>query len=121
MSDMRDQQWQHVRMIAKLINWAEANGYELTWADAYRNPKFANVLGYYHEWSYHCKRLAVDLNLFKDGVLLTKSEDYKPLADYWESIGGSAGIRWNDGDHFSLGEGKIKYGLPVNPNLESKK
>ena len=33
-------QSKHVQLIAKLITWAYENGYELTWGDAFRNPKF---------------------------------------------------------------------------------
>lgn len=98
-------------MIADLIKFAYSSGYELTFGDTYRDKRFSketlgNDKSYFHDWSYHCKRLAIDLNLFKDGKYLTKSKDYKLLADYWKSIGGSAGIDWNDGNHFSLFEGK---------------
>ncbi len=108
---LSEKQQQFTLMVSYLIRWANDNGYRLTFGDSYRNPKFSKEqLGddksYFHDWSYHCKRLAVDLNLFKNEEYLVKSEDYKPLADYWKSIGGSAGIDWNDGNHFSLGEGK---------------
>ena len=103
---LREKQAQFTLMVSYLIRWAYDHEYTLTFGDAYRNPKYADQLGYYHTWSYHCKRLAVDLNLFKDEEYLTRTEDYKPLGEYWESLGGSWGGRWNDGNHFSLGEGK---------------
>lgn len=88
--------------------WAQAHGYEVTEGDSYRDPKYAKVCGYYHEWSYHCRRLAKDWNLFKDGVLLSKNSDYKPLGDWWESLDPLCtwGGRWDDGNHLSYGEGK---------------
>jgi hypothetical protein len=105
-----EQQEQFTLMISYLIAWANNHGYRLTFADAYRNPKFSKEqLGdksYFHDWSYHCKRLAVDFNLFKNEEYLTKTEDSQPLGEYWESIGGTWGGRWKDGNHFSLGEGK---------------
>jgi hypothetical protein len=108
-SKLSEDQNKFVGMIAKLIQFAQANGFYLTFGDAYRDKRVSKESvgnkSYFHDWSYHCKRLAVDFNLFKDGVYLTKSEDYKPLADYWKSIGGSAGIDWNDGNHFSYREG----------------
>jgi len=96
-------------MVAKLIDWAHDNGYELTFGDAYRDPRVSKESvgdkSYFHDWSYHCKRLAVDFNLFKGGVYLTKTEDHQPLGEFWESIGGTWGGRWKDGNHYSLREG----------------
>jgi hypothetical protein len=112
MSELSDKQKKFTLLISKLIQWAYEHGYELTFGDAYRNPEKAEVLGYYKPWSYHCKRLAVDLNLFKDGKYLTRTEDHKPLGEFWESIGGTWGGRWHDGNHYSLGEGgKNEHGL----------
>ncbi len=62
------------------------------------------------ENGFHPKRLAQDLNLFKDGVYLTKTSDYEPIGIYWELIGGTWGGRFSekeekkDGNHFSWGE-----------------
>lgn len=95
-----------VKMVAKLIDFAHANGYELTFGDAYRDPRLHGEMGvkkgYGHSKSNHKIRLAVDFNLFKDGKFLTSSEDHKPLGEYWESIGGAWGGRFNDGNHYSL-------------------
>ena len=100
---------QFTLMASKLIIWAYDNGYELTFGDAYRDKRVSKESvgdkSYFHEWSYHCKRLAVDFNLFKNGVYLTKTEDHKPLGEFWESIGGTWGGRWKDGNHYSLLEG----------------
>jgi hypothetical protein len=52
--------------------------------------------------SLHKDRLAIDLNLFKNQDYLKSTEDYLPLGEYWESIGGAWGGRFNDGNHFSL-------------------
>lgn len=97
---LRNKQSKFARMVADLIIFAYDNGYELTFGEAWRSEaeaarnKFKNSL--------HTKRLAIDLNLFKDGVWLTKTEDHKVLGEYWESIGGSWGGRFNDGNHYSL-------------------
>lgn len=95
-----------VKMVSKLIDFAYANGYELTFGDAYRDPRLHGDMGvkkgYGHSKSNHKIRLAVDFNLFKDGKFLTSSEDHKPLGEYWESIGGTWGGRFNDGNHYSL-------------------
>lgn len=100
------------KMIGLLIEWAYQNGYELTFGDAYRDPRTNGAMGerkgYSHPSSNHKQRLAVDFNLFKDQVWLSKSEDFKPLGEYWESMGGTWGGRFNDGNHFSLEHNGIK-------------
>lgn len=58
--------------------------------------------------SLHKKKLAIDLNLFLDGVYLTRTEDHQPLGEYWESIGGTWGGRFNDGNHYSLAYNGMK-------------
>ncbi|EJY8354924.1 M15 family metallopeptidase, partial [Cronobacter sakazakii] len=43
--------------------------------------------------------------LFINGKYATRTEDYLPLGEYWESLGGSWGGRFKtnpDGNHFSL-------------------
>jgi len=94
------------RLVGLLIEYAYQNGYELTFGDAYRDPKvhgqFGEKKSYSAAKSVHKLRLAVDFNLFKDGKYLTATEDYTKLGEYWESLGGSWGGRFNDGNHFSL-------------------
>jgi hypothetical protein len=86
-------------MVGLLIQRAYDTGYELTFGDAF--AKDGHIDG-----SLHYSRLAVDFNLFKDGVYLTETEDHKPLGQFWEQIGGSWGGRFSnpDGNHYSLGE-----------------
>lgn len=100
------------RMIGQLIEYAYQNGYELTFGDAYRDPRVhgqvGQRVGYSSANSLHKERLAVDFNLFKDGRFLTSSEDHRQLGEYWESIGGTWGGRFNDGNHYSLAHGGRK-------------
>lgn len=93
-----DKQRVFTKMTAQLIQWAYANGYELTYGDAFRFPEHP----YGRKTSLHKSRLAVDFNLFRHGKYLTTTEDHRPLGEYWESIGGSWGGRFNDGNHYSL-------------------
>lgn len=97
--------------VARLILWAVAMGYEVTWGWAYRPPEFAAMYAEMKKGianSLHELRLAVDLNLFRDGVYLTKTEDYKPLGDHWKSLrpenawgGDFQPPTVPDGNHFS--------------------
>lgn len=96
------------KLIGQLIGWAYANGYELTFGEAQRSMEQAvanSRSGAGIVNSLHLIRLALDLNLFKDGIYQADTEAYRPLGEFWESIGGSWGGRFKtrpDGNHFSL-------------------
>jgi hypothetical protein len=104
---LRQKQSRFVRSVARLIDYANAQGYELTLGGGWITQEQA-------EWnaqqgigtrnSLHRERLAIDLNLFRDGRYLTKSEDHRPLGEWWESLGGDYrwGGRFNDGNHYSI-------------------
>ncbi|EIH4172001.1 M15 family metallopeptidase, partial [Escherichia coli] len=55
-------------------------------------------------------RLAVDFNLFINGKYQADTDAYRPLGEYWESIGGTWGGRFSraDGNHFSLEHNGVK-------------
>jgi len=93
-------------MVSLLIQRAYELGYEMTFGDAYRDPRLfgwsGEKKGYGRSRSNHKKRLAIDLNLYKNGVYLRKTEDHRELGEFWENIGGSWGGRFNDGNHYSL-------------------
>lgn len=107
---LRQQQSTFARMVAELINKATAMGYEVTLGDAYRDPRLHGEMGvkkgYGAANSFHKLRLAIDINLFKDGVYLPGTDAHRPLGEWWESKGGSWGGRFNDGNHYSLGESR---------------
>lgn len=119
--DLRKQQSLFVQLTAKLIEWTYANGYELTFSEAYRSPTEAQInanTGAGIEHSLHCMRLAIDFNLFRDGMILSALADYAPLGAYWKSLhmlacwGGDfkdkTGMPKPDADHFSLAWGGIE-------------
>jgi hypothetical protein len=86
-------------MVGQLIDFAHKEGYRLTFGDAWAKTGHMDN-------SCHYIRLAVDFNLFteKDGEwkYMTSTEAHEPLGIYWESIGGSWGGRFEDGNHYSL-------------------
>lgn len=94
-----DKQRKFSLMIAKLIIFAYKKGYEITCGDFFAHDK-------HKDGSFHYKKLAADLNLFKDRKYLTKTEDHRFLGEKWESMGGTWGGRFRnkDGNHYSLGE-----------------
>ena len=98
------------KLVPRLIDFAYSQGYELTLGDAYRDPRVHGDIGakksYSSANSSHKDRLAIDLNLFKDGVYLTSSEAHKPLGEFWKSL--HPDCRWGgdfktpDGNHYSM-------------------
>ena len=104
MESLREKQTRFVWMVADLLQYAKSIKFELTLGDAYRDDRCM----YGQPFSLHKKRLAIDLNLFIDGQYMASSTAHKPLGEYWESIGGSWGGRFNDGNHYSLEHDGIK-------------
>jgi hypothetical protein len=103
------------RLVARLIRYAERRGYEVTFGETYRHPEWAEEMrrrgkSGVGRRSLHCSRLAIDLNLFRDGRYLTRSEDYAMLGAYWERRHPLCrwGGHFGDGNHFSLEHGGVK-------------
>lgn len=96
MSSLRQRQSNFALAAAALIQQAFRLGYEVTLGDAYRDRRCP----YGSKSSKHRRRLAIDLNLFKDGRYLTRTEDHKELGLWWERNGGIWGGRFYDGNHY---------------------
>lgn len=138
---MIKQQWFTI-LSATFIVWCYKEGYIVTYGEVFRSDEQAeiNALGpsgraqlveilnsaQYSRLAHaidnntgsgirnslHGKRLAMDLNLFINGVYQTKTEAYAPLGKEWKSMHRLA--RWGgdfaspDGNHFSLEHEGIK-------------
>lgn len=94
---------------ALLIQKAAELGYGVTLGEAWRTPEQAEWDAAHHTGvadSLHLQRLAIDLNLFKDGEFLTTPDAYVELGTWWKTLGpayrygGDFGIK--DYDHFSI-------------------
>jgi hypothetical protein len=94
---MVDKQNEFSGMTALLIFYIQSQGYQVTYGDAYRDERVT----YGHPRSTHRVRLAVDLNLFKDGKYLSSDADHAQFHDFWDALGGAERIQ-NDGNHYSL-------------------
>lgn len=117
MQSLRQKQSLFVLLIADLIQYAAAQGYQLTFGEAFRSPEEAARLAALDTGiaqSLHTQRLAIDFNLFRDGKYLTATEAYRPLGEYWEQQSQLPdyeccwGGRFNDGNHFSIAHGGRK-------------
>jgi hypothetical protein len=108
---LRQRQSRFARTVARLILEAERQGYEVTLGDAYRDPRlhgaWGEKRGYGAAKSVHKVRLAVDLNLFRDGRFLSSTESHRSLGEWWERQYQDArwGGRFNDGNHYSFSHG----------------
>ena len=111
---LREKQSTFALLVAKLINKAYELGYEVTLGDAYRDPRVHGELGvkksYSHASSSHKVRLAIDLNLFKEGQFLEGTNAHKELGEWWEKQHELArwGGRFNDGNHYSFEHNGVK-------------
>lgn len=88
--------------VAKLIQHAYALGYDVTFGEAWRSPQEARRVGMPN--SNHTRRMAVDLNLFRNGKYLTSTMDHEVLGTWWErrSKQHRWGGRFGDGNHYSF-------------------
>ena len=93
------------KLVGKLIARAYRQGYEISLGDAHRSVQEATRLGF--PGSLHVSKLAIDLNLFRDGKYLSSTESHRPLGEWWEKQSGEDftcawGGRFGDGNHYSL-------------------
>jgi len=123
---LRKKQSKFALMVAQLVFFALSKGYELTYGDTWASSQdeilkilnkilphsddfpyslrmeMCKIFSRHSKNSKHPSRLAIDLNLFKDGKYLTKTEDHRPLGEFWQSLGGTWGGDWDDGNHYQL-------------------
>jgi len=101
-------QIEFTRLVPRLVDKAFELGFAATLGDAYRDPRVhgevGTRVGYGHPKSAHKQRLAIDLNLFRDGLFLEGTEAHRELGEWWEQQHPLArwGGRFNDGNHYSF-------------------
>lgn len=113
---LSEKQQLFAELVAQLILKAIELDYRVTLGEAYRTPEQAAWYAKQGKGianSLHTLKLAIDLNLFKEGVYLTASEDYKLLGEWWKEQ--HASCCWGgdfktraDGNHFSLEHNGVK-------------
>lgn len=95
-------------LLPSLLTYIFSLGYRLRGGDLYRDPRVFGEIGerqgYGHSRSGHKRKLAIDLNLFKDGVYLNKTEDHAAIGAWW--VKQNPLCRWGgefkDGNHYSI-------------------
>jgi hypothetical protein len=107
---LREKQSIFLINVAKLIIWANENGYELTGGELLRTPEQQEI--YFKAGksktknSRHLLKLAIDLNLFVDGEYVSDKKSFQPLGNYWKGLDRDNvwGGDWtfNDSNHFEM-------------------
>lgn len=98
------------RLLAKLLDHAHELGFEVTMGEVWRSTATARVM---HDQgrgianSLHTERLAVDINLFRDGQYVTDGDAHQALGEWWEKQHELCrwGGRFRDGNHYSITHG----------------
>ena len=96
-----------VRAVALLILYIYERGYECSFGDA-------SATAGHRKNSLHYVRLAIDLNLFRDGEYLTTTEAHREFGRFWKSL--HVGCRWGgdfdnpDGNHYEMMPAQV--GMP---------
>ena len=109
-----DKQELFMELLPSLLNKAFEMGFRLRGGDLFRDPRVHGELGvkmgYGHPSSAHKNKLAIDLNLFRDGRFLGGTEDHRQLGEWWEQQHELCrwGGRFNDGNHYSLEHNGVK-------------
>lgn len=97
-----------MRLLPRLIDKAHEMGFEIAGGDLFRDKRAFGDIGeriaYGHPNSCHKLKLAIDLNLFKDGKFLQSTDDHQELGEWWEKQHELCrwGGRFKDGNHYSL-------------------
>jgi hypothetical protein len=112
---LREKQSLFMKLLPRLLDYIHQQGYEVTGGELWRTPEQAAInaeRGVGTSTSLHLDRLAIDLNLFKDGEFLTSTEALTRFGEYWESLHPLCcwGGRFSrpDGNHYSITHGGRK-------------
>lgn len=89
------------QLISKLILHMYAVGYQVRCGDFWAKERTPLE---HKAGSAHYNKLAADLNLFKDGKFLDRTEDHAIFGLFWESLNPLCrwGGHFGDGNHYSI-------------------
>lgn len=101
-----------MRLLGQFLVWLYAQGYTVRGGELLRDPRIAqmnDVNGTGISNSLHIDKLAIDLNLFRNGAWLNKTEDHAAPGAYWKSLhplcawgGDFKPPTKPDGNHYSI-------------------
>lgn len=97
-----------MRLLPRLLDKAHELGFQIRGGSLFRDPRtdgaYGTKKGYGRAKSNHKLKLAIDLNLMKQGKLVRSTSGHKELGEWWEKQHELCrwGGRFNDGNHYSL-------------------
>jgi hypothetical protein len=87
---LRDEQHEFLLDMGRLVSHAVREGFQVTGGELWRTMEQQRI---YVETGrsktmngQHLKRLAIDLNFFKEGVLIQDKESLKSLGEFWQAL-----------------------------------
>lgn len=87
---LREKQSIFAKNVASLIDFIYSKGHSITFGEAYRTPEQAEIYakeGKGIKNSLHCKKLAIDINLFDNsGNYVTSMPAIQYYGMYWKSL-----------------------------------
>ena len=103
-----DKQAKFLLMVCNLVEFATELGYQVTGGELLRTPEQAAIYasqGKGIKNSLHISKLAIDLNFFRQGKLITGRVNLECMGLHWKALGGRWGgdFKWiDDSSHFEL-------------------
>jgi len=97
-----------MRLLPMLIIKAHELGFEVRGGDLFRDPRshgeYGEKPGYSASFSNHKLKIAVDLNLMRNGRLVQTTRGHRKLGLWWEKQHELCvwGGQYGDGNHYSL-------------------
>lgn len=102
------------RKVPRLLDHVHSLGLEIRLGDLFRDPRSHGEMGvqgvYGHKNSCHKLKLAIDLNLSKNGSMLegaAAEAAHNKIHDWWDGQGGAKRIP-NDLNHYSMEHGGFR-------------
>jgi len=89
-SELFKKQVEFTKNVALLLNYLNDKGYKVTLGETFRTKEQQEI--YFKQGksktmkSKHLERLAIDLNIFKNGELLKNVDEYYIIGKYWQSL-----------------------------------
>ena len=87
---LRNQQSEFAKDVIKLLQFIFDNGFEITFGETlrteYQQKEYVRTGKSHTMKSNHLRKLAIDLNFFKNGELTYDKSELQFIGDYWESL-----------------------------------
>ena len=107
---LREKRCLFTQLLCQHILWIIEQGYEVSLDEGLDRITPKDPTSDHMKGSLHNVGLAQDMNLYKNGVWLQRTEDHTFSGEHWESLNPLCrwGGRFKDGNHYSLEHEGVK-------------